>query len=242
MPFNIREFQSQILKNGYSEASTFIVDITPPAALLDSEVSQIFRFYCRSVQLPPLDITTLDVAVQGFGAPTKRPSAREFSIIPATFLVDGQHKILRFFQNWSQLVMNYDRTQGQQGSSYSLRPFEINYKTDYAGTMSIIMFNDKAGQTMTYELGGVFPQSIGSIDLAWDAEDQMLLPVGFAFDILKISGDAYKNPSVTSETANSALSYFSSENSFAEANPFIARPFDVQQAVSQTAAALPPYI
>ena len=238
MAFNIQEFQSQVTSSGYAETSTFIVDITPPPTLIGGEVDGIFRFYCRSVGLPEFDIQVADVPIQGFGAPTKKPIGRTFPIIPATFLVDKNHSMLGFFHRWSQLVSNYDRSAGPLGSAFGMTPFEINYKSEYQGTMSIVVFNRQAGTTYVYELGGVFPQNVGSVDMAWDSENLMLLPVGFAFDTIRVSGAV--GPTITGDRggANSLLTYFSSLNSYVKAFQSIRRPSDVQNLVNQTAAVI----
>lgn len=227
MAFNIQEFQSQ-LSSGLGEKNSFIVDITAPVF---PDVP--LRFYCQSVGLPAFDIQTSDVAIQGFGAPNKKPVNMQYPIVPATFMIDSGYSILKFFHRWQQSVINYDRT-STFGVGGQL-PFQIGYKSEYAGTMTIACLPKGGGGSYVYEFGGVFPIQVGSVDMAWSEEGFMQLAVGFAFDVIRVSGARAPDAFGDRSGANSLLTYFSQANTYIQAFKTLNRPNEVQNLINQTA-------
>ena len=237
MAFNIQEFQSQIGRNGYGVTNLFTVEITAAPATGFSQRDLVF--YARSATLPEFDIQTQDVAHAGFGSATRKPTGMQFPVLPVTFLVDKDHKIMTFFHDWSRKIVNYDRSGGPTGAANGLRPFEINYKSDYQGSLRVTLFSRFNGSnSYVYEFFGAYPISIGSIATAWESDELLFLPVGFSYDIVKIT--SLSTPKVTGIDggANSLLTYFSQLNTSVQALRNFDPSVEIQGLVNQSASLL----
>ena len=79
MAFNINDFSAQVNKHGLAQTNLFIVRITPPPTFtgisdgaednsVSLNLSRELQFFCRTVTLPELDVQTVDVQKQAFGA------------------------------------------------------------------------------------------------------------------------------------------------------------------------------
>jgi hypothetical protein len=86
MAFSISDFHASINRHGLAKNHSFRMRITPPPIIFGQVqnrfpvVNDSIHFYCRSVTLPELDITTADVQHQGFGAITRRPQTMNFPV------------------------------------------------------------------------------------------------------------------------------------------------------------------
>lgn len=189
MPFNISEFNGKLSRYGFARDNLFFATITPPSGLLGMP-SQDLSFFCRSVQLPGLNINTMDVNTQGFGIQEKRPTALPLENLNAIFMVDSNFGVKRFFQSWIQTVVNYDNSEGYTKSVKGMTPYQINYKQNYTGVMEVLVysFNSEAIK-YKYRFKNVFPVSLGNVDVAWDNNDSfMTLPVSMAYDVYQNEG------------------------------------------------------
>jgi len=237
MAFNIQEFQAQIGRNGYGVTNLFTVEITAAPATGFSQRDLVF--YARAATLPEFDITTEDIAHTGFGSATRVPTGMQFPVLPITFMVDKDHRIMSFFHDWTRKIVNYDRTGGPSGAANGLRPFEINYKSDYQGALRVTLFSRFNGSdSYIYEFSGAYPISVGNITTAWDSEELLLLPVGFSYDVVKLS--SLSRPTVTGigGGANSLLTYFSQLNTSIQALRDLDATREIQGLVNQSASLL----
>jgi hypothetical protein len=263
MTFNIRDFSSKIKEHGLAKSNLFIVEIGVPATIRNElrgiPVINDIRFYCRSVTLPEMDLITTDIQVQGFGSPQRRPQGMNFPIIPAIFMVDSEFGVMKFFHRWTQAIINYDRSGGDRAQVNNQLPFEMGYKKEYETTMKITVFSfgDGGGRSKNsvyeYTFGGVYPVNVGNIAEDWeDHADVMILPVGFTYDTMKVTGAKPPRGLDFSELSEfgvngtfdgtggrrgplsaGLMSWFSSINGTAQAIRGISRPQNIQDAINQ---------
>lgn len=201
MSFNISEFSAQLNDHGLAKNHSFRMSITPPpiifgeAKALFPIVDGAIKFYCRSVTLPELDITSTDVQHQGFGAITRRPQSMNFPVLPAVFNVDSNLNIVKYFQLWTQHIINYDRSQGNYGNLKGALPFELGYKNEYATVMTCEVFDEKNVPVLEYKFSGAYPVNVGSVETAWANNDEVMnLAVGFSYDTLETTGQQNPDP------------------------------------------------
>jgi hypothetical protein len=243
MSFNIQQFNSKVKKYGLAKNNLFIVEIgIPPAVraeLRDIPVINDIRFFCRNVTLPEMDLITTDIQPQGFGALQRRPQAMNFPILPAIFMMDSEFGVMKFFHRWTQAIINYDTSSGNRGVVNNQLPFEMGYKKEYETTMKITVYSYGGGggknNVYEYTFGGVYPVNVGNVAEDWESSaDIMVLPVGFTYDTMKVTGA--KSPVVQGLEglgANGLLSWFSSINTVAQAIKGISRPRNIQDAINQ---------
>ncbi len=88
-----------------------------------------------------------------------------------------------FFENW-------------QRQAFNEKTWNIGYYKDYIGEIDIYLLDKQNQRRYGLKLHEVFPKTIGANDLAYDANDQiMLLPVSFTFRYWT-SLDQNQNPDV----------------------------------------------
>lgn len=238
MSFNIADFNSKLSEHGVAKSNLFFARITIPQGLIN-ELSQIpiardLEFFCRTITLPELDANTADVQPQGFGPNVRRPQGMNFPILPATFMVDSNFGVMKFFHRWMQAVINYDRSGGNYGAVDNALPFEMGYKQDYATTMEVAVFSQNTRQVeYVYNFGGLYPINVGNVAPAWEnMAEVMTLPVGFSYDVLKVTGS--ESGKVMADkpgsTTGRLLRWFSRINSTVNAIEAIKKPTDIQDA------------
>ena len=206
MAFNISQFNQQISNaGGVNGSNKFIVRITPPAVLDPSrntgtrtdsaqtrlgvtaaDDSDLLQFLCDSVNLPGKSLEVIDYKPQGFGKTSKMPHGINFDNLSLTFMLDSNHRVLYFYELWLQEIINTSSTVSGERATYNNRTaFEMNYKKNYTATVEIIYFSDSdaTGKTaITYKFIDAFPIQTGSVQLAWEANDQIAkLPVEFTY-------------------------------------------------------------
>src|SRR6056300_236038 len=169
MAFNIKDFTAGIAKSGLAANNLFIVRIGVPPALINdnnSDIPQTLTLLCKAAQIPSTAIQTNPIQVNGMGNPERRPVNMTFNELPTTFMVDGEFRILRFFQRWQQMIINYD--QNQLNSTVTGRlPFQMGYKDEYVSTVEVITYSYNSSQVMyVHSFKNAFPTSIGDITLA----------------------------------------------------------------------------
>jgi len=238
MAFNINTFNKKISEHGLAQNNLFYVRIATPQVITDAmndvKVVKDIEFFCRSVTLPEMDIATSDIQRQGFGAVTRRPQGMTFPVIPAVFMVDSEFGVMKFFHRWAQSIVNYDTSAGTFSSVGGQTPYEMGYKSEYATTMTIVVYSYASESiTYTYKLGGVYPVNVGNISEAWEnAAEVMTLPVGFTYDTLEVSGAQTGAVLDSAHGVNELLTWFSSINSYAQAINGIKKPTSVQDAIN----------
>ena len=203
MSFNVSNFKSQISSvNGVNGSNKFIAVVTTPPALnpvaeqlgagtnrstssLEQEISEntgLLQFLCDSANIPGKTLEVLDYKPQGFGKTSKVPYGISFDNLTLTFMIDSRHTVLNLFELWMQNIVNTSSSMRGEMSTYRNRtPFEIAYKSTYATTVELIFFNE-SGEYTKYTFYDAYPVQTGSVQLAWEANDQIAkLPVEFTY-------------------------------------------------------------
>lgn len=189
MSFNISEFSAQLNKYGVAKDNLFFVTITPPDLGVDMP-AQDLRFFCNSVSLPALTVTTSDIKTQGYGVAEKRPTGLPLDNLNTVFMVDSTYKVKEFFHRWVQTIVNFDNSKGYNYEYNRMLPYEIAYKDRYVGKIEIIVYsyNDNSIK-YTYKFGNAYPVALGEVTTSWNNNDSiMTMPVQFAYDTYEVDG------------------------------------------------------
>jgi phage tail tube protein FII len=191
MSFNINEFKSKMdTFGGPALTSLFMVELYGTSSNFISDAD--IKFFCRSATLPGLNINVSEYRSQTFGFPESIPISMGADNLNAVFMLDSNHKILSFFHEWMQNVINYDSKR-----NYSANPrdsdhlsYEINYKDNYTVNMAIKHFSTY-NKNSFYEcqLEGVYPTQVGALNLSWEDNANIAsLPVSFSYSKINYSG------------------------------------------------------
>lgn len=205
MSFSIKDFKGQF-KNGGARPSLFEVTINkpgpgsgPPTANGDTapnrEITSDIRFFVEAAQIPASNLGVIQVPY--FGRIVKLAGDRQFEPWTVTILNDEDFKVRNALEAWSSsinlLEANVRQNVYKQESNYKAQAFVKQY--------------DKNGIALrTYKFEGMFPQTIGAIDLSWEALDQVeRFQVTFEYDYFVVdSGQSSGTTSVADSLKTNA--------------------------------------
>jgi len=159
----ISQFSSDVAR-----PSRFNVQITPPSTLNTQGVKvSDLTFSCESTELPSITFATTE---QKFGSNPieKYPYQVQFNDITLTFIVKDTMDEKMFFDSWMDKIV--------PSSSYN-----VNYKADYAGTLTVNQFSLEDKLTYSVVLHEAYPISVNQLDLDWSSDGFHKLAVVFAY-------------------------------------------------------------
>jgi hypothetical protein len=246
MAFNVSELSAQLNKHGVAVNNLFVARFTLPGAMNDAmgppepgtEILPIadIPFFCRSAQLPDLEVNVTDVKTQGHGVSQKRATAMENNIVPVVFMVDSNFAIKKLFHQWNQSIFNHGNGGGVLESTEDGRKlYEYNFHDDYSSVLEIVVYSYNQEQvTYSYKFNGAFPVSVGGVQVAWEnGAEVMTFTVNFAYDSFSVSGA--KDGKVEGlDSSIGLLGFLSSINSVAQSVKSIKKPKNVQDLITQT--------
>jgi hypothetical protein len=185
--FNISEFKTRLNKHGGPARNSLFVVSFAPINIPDVSFTDDLRFFCQNIVMPGINLELMPYRPTGVGYPEFMPMNATPDQMNAVFMMDSNHKVLSFFHNWINSVVNISGGAGADASGLEQR--EINYKSDYSTRMTIRHFSTYS-QTQYYEgiYDGVFPTQVSSINLSWAEEGMATLPVNFAYNRIQYSG------------------------------------------------------
>ena len=170
----IQRFLSQVNQGeGFARTNRYIVRINPPAKtgggnndLESTQVLENIDMMCNKVTMPNRDINT--ATNRTYGPARRMPYAYSYSgEIELSFYGDKFLRQRLFFENWQKKIIDI-------GSHH------MRYYNDYVGSMDIMQLgqfdskqDDDARVTYAVRLNEVYPQTIGSFDLSYGADNQI---------------------------------------------------------------------
>ena len=148
--------------NGFSSAVTVSnIDIGL------SGLNELLSDSCEEISFPGSSVAS--EAYRIHGPPRDIPYERLFEgDLTATFRMDGNGLIRRFFTNWQNLIVDPDSN-------------ELGYYDDYICDLTIDVINRKDEVIMTGKLYEVWPKQINEIALGYANEDYIKQQVAFAY-------------------------------------------------------------
>jgi hypothetical protein len=167
MPF-VNDFLSQF-NSDISRPNRFQVLITPPKGIetISNVNSRDLIFSCETAELPSITYATTE---QKFGSNPveKYPYQVSFNDITLTFIVKDTMNEKLFFDAWMEKIAPSNN-------------YNINYKSDYAGSIIINKFSVQDKLTYSVNLVEAYPISVNQLDLDWSEDGYHKLSVVFAY-------------------------------------------------------------
>lgn len=172
MPFNINTFKSQGLTYGGARPSLFNITLSVPAGIgINTVTVSKFSFVCRSSELPPSQVGTIEVPY--FGRRIKLAGERTFTDWNVTVMNDEDFSVRSMFELWSDGI---NRLQS------NVRDPAL-YNEAYKTALSINQYAKDGELIRQYTMYGAFPTNISAIALDWDNQNQIeTFTVNFAYD------------------------------------------------------------
>ena len=175
MAFNIIEIKSA-LQYGGARPTLFQCIITLPSTIT-GDLTQL-RFLARATQLPASNLGMIQIPY--FGRKVKIAGDRTYDPWSVTIMNDEDFKIRDVIESW-----NYKINSPQGNIRNGNLPTEESYKAD----AQINQLAKDGVVLRTYNFRGIFPETVSTIDLDWNANDQIEeFQVQFQYDYFDVSG------------------------------------------------------
>jgi hypothetical protein len=175
MAFSINEFKSQLVGGG-ARSSLFQVQITNPIlGVADFKVP----FMVKTAAIP--ESSTGVIPVPYFGRIIKYGGDRTFGAWTVTIINDEDFAVRNAMEAWSNAINSHI-------TNFRSSPF------DYKAQAQVTQYGKDGSVLREYTFEGLFPISISTIDLQWQAQDQIEeFGVTFEYDLWRISGGVTGN-------------------------------------------------
>ena len=181
--------------NGFAQPNKYEVLIFPPAKLGGGQNQNVFGGMERQSDLRKISLRAQNVTLPGRNLATTQESnvyGPDREIVEGVTYADDISMSFQassgldervFFENW-------------QRQAFNEKTWNIGYYNDYIGTIEMYVLDKQEQRRYGIKLWEVFPKTIGSNDLSYDANDTlMLLPVSFTFRYWT-SLDQSQNPKI----------------------------------------------
>lgn len=174
MAFNINEIRSQLTLGG-ARNSLFQVQITNPVnGTGDIKVP----FLARATSIPEANLGVIEVPY--FGRKIRLAGDRTYGTWTVQILNDEDFLIRNALEEWSNKIQTFEGNIRDLGSASPLQ---------YKQTARVTQFSKTGTPLREYKFNGIFPTSISTIEMDWNATDTIEeFQATFAYDWWVVSG------------------------------------------------------
>lgn len=193
MAFNIADFKSHISKTGVLQTNKYDVTISLPFAFgeksiiaadgstvgIAKEGMKDLSYRCINASLPGMAMRTTDINRYGIGIMEKMPYSATYTDVSLTFLMDRDGTAYKFWYAWFNYIFNVSSFNGATNifgtNPLSDRSFyTAEYKDNYAGTITIKVYDAFGNVTLTTTLLKAYPISINDVALNWSDQNNLI--------------------------------------------------------------------
>lgn len=177
-------------KNGGARPNRFKVYITFPGNA-DNSVPELVSFTCKAASIPA---GTIGVAEANYmGRIIKLAGDRELDDWEITVYNDIEFKTRDAFIKWQEKML---------GISTNLASSGWEKPSSYFGSAQVVQFDREDRVLKTYTVDGMFPISVGAIELAWESNNTLEeFPVSMAIN-------EWRDESITQTNSGTSLTNF----------------------------------
>jgi len=163
----ISDFKSALIGGG-ARPNLFEVELTTLPGGIDWD-AEIFRFMCKSANLPAQNVASIDVPFRG--RIFKVAGDRTIDTWSITIINDEDFRLRKSFEAWSELIAKLDNNLGATDPG----AYMVNAKVFQLGRGSVPSSKDNTGDSNAvlaeYEFVDIFPTAVSAIDLSYDSSD-----------------------------------------------------------------------
>jgi hypothetical protein len=175
MAFNIIDIKSA-LQFGGARPTLFRCVITLPNSI-SGDLRDV-SFLARATQLPASNLGMIQSPY--FGRKVKIAGDRTYDPWTITVMNDEDFRVRNALEVWNQRINTHVG---------NLRDGNLPEERLYKSVGTVTQFGKQGNTLRTYNLAGVFPETVSTIDLDWNANDQIEeFQVQFQYDYFVVSG------------------------------------------------------
>lgn len=185
--FSIDAFKSDISKRGIMRSNRFelSIDLPPNHYLARTYSGKELSFRCDATQLPGVNLATIEGPYRyGYGPLDKAPYGIVHNDVGATFIVDKDGLIHKFFYDWANVIVNYNSSKSLSAPNpiTGAKVYEVGYRSKFECSVNITIYNEQNKPIQTVTLLKAYPSNVSQIDFNWGQLDDLVrLQVSFAY-------------------------------------------------------------
>lgn len=187
--FDIGAFRSEINYNGVLRNNRFLMFFTPPKLLATAQDTSydhintsFLTIRCETATVPGVNFFTTDNHRRyGTGQVERRPYLPQFNPITITFIVDRNARVIEYFNDWANRIINFDSSAGvHKENKAGIKPYRLQYKDDYISPQVLIWIydefegKDQPNKQIGVKLFDVFPLATSDINVSWATRDDIV--------------------------------------------------------------------
>lgn len=163
MAFSVTDFKARGLPRGGYRPSLFEVQIP-------GRLGQEFNFLAQASNVPAMTVGTIEVPY--FGRQIKIAGNRTYAEWSTTVMVEEDFRIRDQLERWSMRI--------NRGDSNIRAEVNEEYKED----AQVLLYGKNGTVIRRYNLVGLWPSEVGTIELSWDSTEIGTYTVTWAFDFM----------------------------------------------------------
>lgn len=163
MAFSVTDFKARGLPRGGYRPSLFEVQIP-------GRLGQEFNFLAQASNVPAMTVGTIEVPY--FGRQIKIAGNRTYAEWSTTVMVEEDFRIRNQLERWSMRINRGDT---------NIRA-EVN--EEYKEDAQVLLYGKNGTVIRRYNLVGLWPSEVGTIELSWDSTEIGTYTVTWAFDFM----------------------------------------------------------
>lgn len=246
MVFNVSEFNAKVNGvGGLAKDNLFMCVLTVPQTmsyLNELLPTQTIPFLCSAVNLPPVEVETMEFRPYGYGKPVSRPTTMSRHTLNTIFMVDSKFAVKKYFHRWMQSIVNYNAGGSNRGLTEDPQGkinYEFAYKDEYSANLTVYVYGANGGtrdpnNVYRYSFNGVYPSSVGELDLAWQkTAEVMTLPIRFEYDSVYVDALEVGAINVDRSRDNGILTYLSSIQGYVNLVQSVELPTNIQDIINE---------
>lgn len=146
-------------------------------------ISDTVGLMCYSASIPGSSSTTTDIMGNRTGIVEQFARTRTYDPLSLSFYVDNEYKVLTFFESWIEFIHNasddFNQTNIVNDDYFVRNHYPEEYKVDQT---KIYKFDNDYRNVTEYNYRKLFPKSIVSVPLDYQASNIMKMTVSFSYE------------------------------------------------------------
>lgn len=192
MTFNVNEMVSSLNRSGVSRTSDFTVECFAPRG--DAGLQREMQMRAVAAELPGRSIITKEYKPSNIGPFNRMPYGQTYADITVRFLASEDLRERYYFERWQNQMLDTGAFLETAGVYRPGSRFTNKYFDEYAGTITVTIYNQGGGISAIFKLNEAYPLFIGPTPLNWDQSDLVVFPVTFAFKNYELRTEGSSQP------------------------------------------------
>lgn len=234
----MNNFISEVRNRSVARTNLFDVSLSIPPVMngrVFSAIGPALSLWAESSQLPGFNVQTDSVKRYGIGPQESVPYSIQTNDLTFNFIGDGKGAVQKYFYEWMHRIVRGDEdVRAQTVSGTGLAPYEVEFKDQYACTITITSYNEQGQPVLIYELYDAFPKTMPDISMSWN-DNSSFMQFGVTFSYLRARLTNSTQPLRTTKNGVGSLSTLQKAIKVGTALQTIAslkRPRSIQDALS----------